>query len=424
MRRAVPAAEHRNSWFKLAVLTLPLWCSGSAWAQTVTASSEGFSLASEDKAFQLKLRGYLQADQHFFVSDTQKAGSNAFLLRRARPIFDGTLFGAFDFRLMVDFGGGSAVLQESFLDIHTGKALHLRVGKFKPPFGLERLQSSSQTLFIELALPSNLTPNYDVGLQLHGELLDGALTYALGAFNGVPDGGSADTNSDNSFDLFGRLYGYPLNRTSLSPLQKLGLGFAASHGRHLGTSTASGLPSFRSTSQQSFFSYLSGSTATDAAVADGDNLRLSPQATWFWGPAGLLAEYVSSSQEVKHGEDRTRLRNEAWQATAAFVLFGGDAAYTGVRPTHPLAPSEGAWGAVELDARYALLRIDPDTFPTYADPSKSAQEAHSWGVAANWYLSSHVRMALNFDRTTFLGGATAGNRAAEALFLSRFQVSW
>jgi phosphate-selective porin OprO and OprP len=159
-------------------------------------------------------------------------------------------------------------------------------------------------------------------------------------------------------------------------------------------------------------------------VADGETLRISPQGTWFWGPIGLLADYVSSSQKVEHGSDHAKLRHQAWEATAAFVLFGGDASYEGVRPTHPVSPSEGYWGAVELDTRYSLLRVDPHTFPTYADPARSAREARSWGIAANWYLNTHVRVALNVDRTTFEGGAAEGDRPPETLLLSRFQVGW
>jgi phosphate-selective porin OprO/OprP len=473
VRRRIPVEVRRSRWFERVIVGLWLSSAGAAWAQESTpaavpnsapastptpepaptpeptpaatpapapaptpapapssspvvarASTEGFSLTTEDKSFQIKLRGYLQADGRFFLSDTPQRGSSTFQLRRARPLLEGTLFGAFDFRLLTDFGGGTATIQDAYLDIHPSRALRLRAGKFKPPVGLERLQSATQTLFIERALPTNLVPNRDIGLQLHGEVLEGALTYALGAFNGVPDGSSADANSDNSFDLAGRVYGYPLRRTGLRPLQGLGLGFAASRGRRLGTSAAPALASYRGTSQQAFFSYLTSTTAADVVFADGEHLRLSPQATWFWGPVGLLAEYVSSAQEVRRGAERTQLRHQSWQATAAFVLFGGDASYEGVRPTHPLSPSAGGWGAVEFDARYSDLRIDPDTFPTYADPTKSAREAKSWGIAANWYLNANVRIALNFDRTTFDGGAADGNRIPENLLLSRFQVSW
>ncbi len=465
MRRAIHAGVRSNHPFHPAMLGLWLWCAGAAWAQepetkteaapapspeapatpqpqaapepakpaapsaassavVVRASQEGFSLSSEDKAFLLKLRGYVHADGRFFTSDTDIRGSSTFVLRRARPLLEGTLFGSFDFRLLLDFGGGTATAQDAYVDYRYSKALRLRAGRYKVPVGLERLQSATAILFIERALPTNLVPNRDIGLQLHGELLEGAVTYAVGAFNGTPDGGSVDANSDNSFDLAGRIFSYPFKRTELRPLQGLGLGFAASRGQRLGTATATGLAPFRSTSQQTFFSYLTSTAAADAVVADGTHLRLSPQATWFWGPVGLLAEYVSSAQEVERGAEHARLRHQSWQVTGAWVLFGGNASAEGVKPTRALNLSEGSWGAVELDARYSTLRIDPDTFPTFADPARSASEARNWGIAANWYLNANLRIALNLDNTTFKGGATDADRPSETLLLTRAQVSW
>jgi phosphate-selective porin OprO/OprP len=441
MNRSIRSELRRGSAGRAALASIWLWATLPAWAQqpaaeptappapsssavVVKASSEGFTLSSEDKAFQLKLRGYVQADGRFFVSDTEQRGTTTFLLRRARPLLEGSLFGAFDFRLLLDFGGGTASVQDAYLDIRPWKSLRLRAGKYKPPFGLERLQSATQILFIERALPTNLAPNRDIGLQVHGELSEGLLSYALGAFNGVPDGGSADANSDNSLDLVGRVFAHPFRGTSVEPLKGLGLGVAVSRGKRLGTPAASGLAAPRSTAQLPFFSYLTG-TPADTVIAQGEHLRLSPQGYYFWGPVGLLAEYVSSAQEVQRGADRARLRHQSWQAAGSFVLFGGKASYEGVKPTQPVQPSKGTWGAVELVARYSALSIDPDTFPTFADPARSAREANSWGVGANWYLSSNVRFALNLDGTAFEGGAAEdGNRPSETLLLSRFQVSW
>jgi phosphate-selective porin OprO/OprP len=391
----------------------------------VKASSEGFNLSSEDKAFQIKLRGYLHADGRYFVSDTEQRGTTGFLLRRARPIVEGSLYGAFDFRLMLDFGGGTATVQDAYLDIRPWKSLRLRAGKYKPPFGLERLQSATQILFIERALPTNLVPNRDIGLQVHGELAEGAFSYAVGAFNGVPDGGSADANADNSLDVVGRVFSHPFRGTSIEPLKGLGLGVAVSRGQRFGTAAATGLAPLRSTAQLSFFSYLAGASTAEAVVAQGEHLRLSPQGYYFWGPVGVLAEYVSSAQEVRRGVDNARLRHQSWQAAGYFVLFGGKASFEGVKPTQPLQPSKGTWGALELVARYSTLSVDPDTFPTFADPARSASKANSWGVGTNWYLSSNVRLALNLDGTSFEGGAAdGGNRPSETLVLSRFQVSW
>jgi len=449
MNRSTRSDRLRSGTRRAMLAGIWLWASAPAWAQqqnpepaaaptpppappapsssavVVKASSEGFNLSSEDKAFQLKLRGYVQADTRAFLSDTEQRGTTTFLLRRARPTVEGTLFGSFDFRLMLDFGGGTASVQDAYLEMRPSKAVRLRAGKYKPSFGLERLQSGTHILFVERALTSNLGPNRDIGLQVHGELADGALNYAVGAFNGVPDGGSADANSDNSLDLAARVFSHPFRGTSIEPLKGLGLGFAVLRGQRFGTPATSGVASMRSTAQLPFFSYLTGTTPDSAVIAQGEHTRLSPQGYFFFGPVGVLAEYISSAQEVQRGADRAKLRHQSWQASGAFVLFGGKASYEGVKPTQPLQPSKGTWGAVELAARYNALTLDPDTFPTFADPGRSARKANSWGVGANWYLSSNVRLALNVDGTSFEGGAADdGNRPSETLLLSRFQVSW
>jgi phosphate-selective porin OprO/OprP len=390
----------------------------------VKASHEGFSLSAEDKSFQVKLRGYIHADGRAFLSKTDRPGTTGLLLRRARPIVEGTLFSAFDFRLMLEFGGGTANVQDAYLDLKPSKALRLRAGKYKAPFGLERMQSGTQLFFVERALPTQLTPNRDIGLQLHGELLGGALNYAVGAFNGSPDGVSIDANTDNSMDLVGRVFSQPFKGTELAPLKGLGLGFAATHGKRIGTPSAPGLGSYRATSQLVFFSYLTGGNAAEAVVADGNHTRYSPQATYFWGPVGLMAEYISSSQEVKRGAESERLRHQSWQATGTFVLFGGKAAFEGVRPEKSLSLSEGNWGAVEVLGRYSELRVDPDAFPFFADPNRSAGQAKSWGAGANWYLNTNVRLYLNLDRTVFERGAIEGDRVPETVLFSRFQVAW
>jgi phosphate-selective porin OprO/OprP len=394
----------------------------------VSVGPDGFTLASADKQFQLKLRGYVQADGRYFASEKDRPAVNTFLVRRARPILDGTLFGLVDFRIMPDFGSGTAVLQDAYVDLRPWPELRLRVGKYKPPTeGLEQLQSDTNIVFVERNLPANLVPNRDEGIQVHGEILGGVLTYAVGAFNGTPDDASVDANLDDNVDLAARIFSHPFRRTAWKPLQGLGLGLAGSRGNQHGTASATGLAPYRTVGQQVFFSYLSSTTTpADTVVADGEHLRFSPQGYYYYGGFGLLAEYVTSTQELRRGTaERARVRNDTWQVQASYVLFGGTPSFEGVRPTRPLRPSEGNWGAVELAARYAELHVDPDAFPRFADPNRSARVAKGWGAAANWYLSGNNRIGLNLERTAFEGGAAdGGNKPAELVLLGRFQASF
>ncbi len=398
-------------------------------ATTATSGKDGFSLKSADGAFVLKIRGYVQFDGRFYADDEQKPATDTFLLRRVRPILEGTIWKIFDYRVMPDFGGGTTVLQDAYLEARFSPAARLRAGKFKPPVGYERLQSGTDILFVERALPTALVPNRDLGVQLSGDLAGGRVSYAAGVFDGVVDGGSGDLDSNSGKDVAARLFFQPFQKADALALRGLGFGVAASQGRQEGTLSAPGLPSYRTDGQQTFFSYRTDGTAAGTAIANGDRTRISPQLSWYAGAFGLLAEYVTSSQEVRRGAVAADLTNRSWQVSASYVLFGGGSpTYKAVSPKKPFDPANRGWGAFELAARYAELAVDDDAFPLFASPTSSASLAKAWSVGANWYLNKNVRWALDYAVTSFEGGAAAGaaidDREDEKVLLSRFQINF
>ncbi|HEX6835912.1 MAG TPA: hypothetical protein VF334_05030, partial [Polyangia bacterium] len=59
----------------------------------------GFALGSRDSGFQLRLRGVVQADgRAFFGTAVNQPLPDQFLIRRARPILEGTIGDFVDFR--------------------------------------------------------------------------------------------------------------------------------------------------------------------------------------------------------------------------------------------------------------------------------------------------------------------------------------
>jgi phosphate-selective porin OprO/OprP len=138
-----------------------------------------------------------------------------------------------------------------------------------------------------------------------------------------------------------------------------------------------------------------------------------------------MAEYVSSEQEMRRDADRDDLTNEAWQVALSYALTGENASYKGLIPASPFAPGKGQWGAFEVAARYNEIEFDDDSFPIYADPAVSARSAKGFTVGLNWYLNRWIKVAANFDRTSFDGGAPAGgDRDTEETFLTRLQLSY
>lgn len=372
-------------------------------------AQEDAAVKSKDAPVLPKVSGYVQADYRDFVDD---AGTfvDQFLIRRARLTIDGTLHKSTDYRFQVDFANNTTALLDAYAEFKARPYAKLRVGKFKSPISLERLQSDPVTIFSELSLVSNLVPNRDTGVQLGGDIAGGIVTYQIAAANGVVDGASGETDTNDGKDYSGRIF--------VSPGLGLGLGVAGSVGDQLGTASVSQLPSFRSYGQQAFFSYLTG------AFADGNRTRFSAQGSWYAGSLGLLAERVNTRQRVTRTTTNTVLEHTAWETTLSYVLTGEPNSYKGVKPRKVFEPSKHQWGAFEIAGRVAGLKLDADTFPLYASATASAREASSWSAGINWYPSANVRVATSHENTSFNGGATSGDRRTEKVFLTRVQVSY
>ncbi len=456
----------------------------------VKASEKGFGLQSADGQNEIKLRGLIQEDYRAFDSGANevrnrsdaRAGSlnpitgfhdanDTWVARRLRPTIEGTVFGKYDFRFTEEFAGGSASVVDAYVDGRFNPAFNVRVGKYKPFVGLERLQSGGDIKFIERSyISNNILPNRDQGVAIYGGVLDNKLNYAFGLNNGVIDGGNATTGTSFSGDkeFTGRLFASPF-KDSDNALAGLSFGIGATYTDSTGEKalnwtdaqaadgSRNGLPAYVTEGQQVFFRY------SPAVIADGKRLRVTPQASYYVGSFGLIGEYARVEQGVSLASggspagggnsttsgtppaavsqtalqtgttnvlagSKRNLTHDAWQIAATYLLTGEDASFKGVKPKHDFDLDKGGWGAWELTGRYAEFSLDSDTFKnasgvlasqtsadatatllqSYADPTLSASRAKTWTVGVNWYLNSNAKIVLNYAQTTFDGGATSG----------------
>lgn len=419
----------------------------AATAPVVRAAPDRFSLASSNGQTFIRLRGVLNVDNRSFGNGLAPSGSalapgsNGFVLRQVRPLVEGTLGGFVDFRLMPDFAGGRAIVQDAYLVVRFKPWFAVTAGKFKAPFGLERLQGDTDTRFIERALPDRLVPNRDIGVQVSGELKGGLLAYQAAWLNGAADGGSSDGNSspdsDNNDqkDLALRVFALPFRDTQLFALRGLGVGLGASFADQRGTVDATGaavqslLPGYRTNGQQTFAAYRGGTTPT---LAWGRRTRLSPQAYYYYGPFGALAEYVTVDQDVRRVNGTSirqdTLHHQAWQFGVAWSVTGEDEGYRVAVPKQPFVPGGPGWGSLELTARIAALAFDADAFDgganSYANPVGNAARARAWTLGANWGLTQNFKLLLNYERTDFTAAAGFAAPPAEKLLLTRFQLQY
>ena len=408
-------------------------------APKLSVGSSGFIASSADSNFVFRLDGLIQVDSRTFFNDTAIKSNDGFLLRRARPIFQGTLYRDFDFNFTPDFGGSSVQIFDAYGNYKYASWAQLRTGKFKTPEGLEQLQADVNTSFNERSLVTDLVPNRDVGLQLWGDINGGVLSYAAGIFNGVGDAqNSSNAANNNEVEFAGRLFSLPFKNSDISVLQGLGVGVAgtsengtagnaATGSKDLPSTTGGTLPGYTTDGQQQFFAY----NAT--TVANGEHWRLSPQGYYYYGPLSLLSEYAISDQGVRNTSTGAEayLHNTAWEVSGGWILTGENASFNGVTPLHPFDPHNGQWGAFQVVARYAELNIDNAAFNGFANSATSASAAQAWSAGLNWYLNKNIRLNASFSHTTFTGGGGAGTvspaivtRQPENVFFTRIQLAF
>jgi phosphate-selective porin OprO/OprP len=372
-------------------------------APKISLTGKGFVFASNDGANSLHIGALVQFDSREYLKDGGGVLNNTFLLRRARPVLDGTIDKIYTFQFVPEFGGTNPVsIFDANIGIAPTKELQFKFGKFKAPIGLEQLQGDPATSFVERSLVNNLVPSRDLGAQVTYTLNGGVLTGTAGIFNGVADGAnSSNVDFDNDKDVDARLFSRPFVNAKDSPLHGLGAGVAGSLGREKGAPALTA--GYKTDGQQTFFKYAS------TVVADGQVWRVSPQAYYYYGPFGTLDEYVVSTVNVRPSATgaKARLENKAWQASICYVLTGEDASYTGVTPAEPFSWADGTWGAWQVVARYGDLKVDAKAFPLFASTATNAKEASSWGVGVNWYLNNVVKISQDFFDTSFTKASPA-----------------
>ncbi len=383
----------------------------------VSVRRDGLWFSTRDGATQVQVHGYVQADDRMFSATTHGEGLDTFLFRRIRPLFEGTLFNAVDFRFMPDFGQNNPQIQEAYLELKSISVAKLRVGKFKEPIGLEALRSDRDLTFPERSLASDLVPLRYMGAQLSGSALSDSIAYAAGYFNGSSDGSNGVfTQWAHSNEAAARLFFQPFATTGVSALRQFGVGVAGSAGDQHGV-----IAGLKTVGQSTFFKYSS------TTLANGQHNRISPQAYYYAGPFGLMSEYVISSQEVLNNGTKGRVRNEAWQVAGSVMLTGDKNGYAGIRPRNSFEPNLGFrhLGAVELAVRYSQVRIDGNAFPLFANPATAAQLAKEQGIGVNWYLNRYVKLATDYEHTGFrMAPGAATPLHSENVLMSRLQFAF
>ena len=169
---------------------------------TVVAMVAGTIHAGESEvvsgsAEKLKLGGYVQAR---FVHNSDQ-DEDSFSIPRARIGASGEVIENVYFKLQGDFGKGKVKMTDGYIKLIHRENPDLTIGQFKVPYSPEVMSSSSKLDLIDRpVISSALGPDRDIGLMVHGTLMDGRIGLWAGAWNG---NGANHSSNDNDRLLYG-----------------------------------------------------------------------------------------------------------------------------------------------------------------------------------------------------------------------------
>jgi phosphate-selective porin OprO/OprP len=338
----------------------------------------GLEITKRDSDFYLRVGGRAYVDLAKYFEDKNDLGSDSIGLRTLLLQADGRFTEKWLFRFSVGgltnggkFDTGGAFLDDAYVS-YVGARTVWVLGQHQEPFSLEQATSSLATTFMERALPNALVPGAAVGVSF----LNAQDRWSLSAGLFGEDMASAKDIRDQGVALTGRLTFRPKSRDD-----KL---------CHLGTSF-----SYRKVAGDDPLSYRnrpeSGLTnvryVNTGEISEVDSVaRTGVEAALGQGPLSFQAEYIGAYMDRESGYDD--LFFHGWYALLSWFPTG---------ESRPYIPREGIFGypritskhgAVELAARYSMLDLSDGTV-------KGGQE-RNLTFAANWYISSRVRLMLNY----------------------------
>ena len=265
----------------------------------VSPADKGFVLTSADSENALRVRGMVQVDSRWFFD--KSIDNDAFLVRRARIGLEGKVAKSTEYQVVGEYAGSTATLLDANLTLAFAPEAQLKFGRFKTAVGMEQVQSDLAGPFMERSFVSQLIPNRDIGVQLAGDVLDNRVSYAVGVFNGTIDGGSNSTQTDGNDgkNVAARVLFQPWVKDKASALAGLSFGLGGTYA--LEDANGALATGFKTDGQQAFYAYrTAGAAGTATAVTpNGKVWRLTPQVSYYRGPLGLIAEFVTSASDVK-----------------------------------------------------------------------------------------------------------------------------
>ncbi len=363
---------------------------------------DGFFMKSADGSFVLRLTGQLQEDFRGYLNSLDKTDIDTFLLRRARLGIEATMLEYYEFRLLPDFAGTAlnTVITDAYMNVHYWEALQIEMGKFKQPVSYEQLIQDRYVPTLERSMIDQLVPARDIGVMIYGrQMFDDRFEYFVSVSNGEINGGTGNTDTNDSKDLDARIAVRPFNTDDWDVLRHLQFGVSGSVGVEKESMSPTKLTTPATVPWLVF---------TTGDMAEGQRTRLSPELVYFYHSFGFASQYYSEQQAIASSATATPVRVPftGYYVLATYLLTGEERhEYTQqIAPIRPFAiatpfASPGAWEAV---FRVSRMEVGNEIFTDkLVNPALYSSGALETTVGFNWYWNPWVRAQFDWEHARF-----------------------
>jgi len=330
--------------------------------------------SSNGNAFQFG--GRLMLDYDFYDFDGNPEGSDG-EWRRARITAKGTVKKDwhYGFTLNIDDQDDEADINTAYIKYSGFKPLDLTFGKFKEPFGLERLTSSKWITTIERSMILDVVNEGHGQPYLGGAMISGYhaemgnLNWALGVF----DDGREDGDGDDNYAVTGRVAAAP--QFGNDSFMHLAFAFSerARESDLYGVRTRFGVHTN------------DGARTTLGEIIGNDATQWGLEGAFVTGPFSLQAEYVDL--EVDGADGSNDLEADGYYLQGAWTVTGEPRSYKKKGAYFDKVKPKSAIGAWEWVVRFDAIDVEVGNVDN---------DAEQWLLGVNWYANSNVKFMLNY----------------------------
>ncbi len=162
-------------------------------------------------------------------------------------------------------------------------------------------------------------------------------------------------------------------------------------------------------------------------VFQGNQTRQDINFSWNYGSMNLRAEYMRIKTDLDGNAAGTPViagahHHTAWYVSSTYILTGEEKTLENrIKPAANFSPLDGAWGAWELAARWAVINQDNDT-----GVATSASQTHTteYTFGVNWRMTPNVIMRINWEHLLYDRDIATGFNGALKRYENLLYIRW